>query len=278
MYKTIIIPNNKKMIDLDCDALIFGIKDYSVNMPFYIDLEELEKIKKTTNKEIFVSINKNIYNNEIDNLKKILLKLNELNIKGLFYYDVSIVNLKEKLNLKYDLVWNQEHLVTNYLTINYWKNKGVEYACLSNEITLNEIKEITKMSKAKLIVPLFGYIPMMNSKRHAIKNYLKEFKLKDNSKINYIEKEDKIYPIIDDKNGTTVYTDKVLNGIKDVLDIDVDYILLNSFMIQDDKFKKVLSMFKTVTSDNKHEYFDLINNMFNADTLFLHKETIYKVK
>ena len=29
---------------------------------------------------------------------------------------------------------------------------------------------------------------------------------------------------------------------------------------------------------NSNEYYEKINNMFNADTLFLHKETIYKVK
>ncbi len=278
MYKTIVIPNNKKMIDLDCDAIVLGLKNYSVNMPFYMDIEELKEISEKTNKEIFVSINKNIFNNEIDKLKEILLKLNNIKIKGVFYYDISIVNLKEKLKLNYDLIWNQEHLTTNYMTINYWLSKGVKYTCLSNEITINEIKEITKNTKAKLIVQLFGYVPMMNSRRHAVKNYLNEFNIDDDSKINYIEKENKTYPIIDDENGTVVYTNKILNGIKDVLDIDVEYILLNSFMINEKDFNKVLKMFKTVTKENKEEYYNMINNMFNADTLFLHKETIYKVK
>lgn len=278
MYKTIVIPNNKKMVDLDCDAIVLGLKNYSVNMPFYMDIEELKEISEKTNKEIFVSINKNIFNNEIDKLKEILLKLNNIKIKGVFYYDISIVNLKEKLKLNYDLIWNQEHLTTNYMTINYWLSKGVKYTCLSNEITINEIKEITKNTKAKLIVQLFGYVPMMNSRRHAVKNYLNEFNIDDDSKINYIEKENKTYPIINDENGTVVYTNKILNGIKDVLDIDVEYILLNSFMINEKDFNKVLKMFKTVTKENKEEYYNMINNMFNADTLFLHKETIYKVK
>ncbi len=277
MYKTIVIPSNKEMINnISSDAILLGIKDLSVNMPFYITLDELKKIK--TKKEIFISLNKNFNNSELGVLKKTLLELNDLDIKGVFFYDISIVNLKEKLNLKYDLVWNQEHMTTNYLTVNYWLNKGVNYTCLSNEITTREIKEITQNTKSKIIIQMFGYVPIMNSKRHLINNYLKEFNLKNKSKINYIEKEENKYPIIDSENGTVVYTSKILNGIKDVIDTDLEYILLNSFMIDESKFKEVLEMFKTVNNENKNEYYEKINNMFNADTLFLHKETIYKVK
>ena len=125
MYKTIVIPSNKEMINnISSDAILLGIKDLSVNMPFYITLDELKKIK--TKKEIFISLNKNFNNSELEVLKKTLLELNDLDIKGVFFYDISIVNLKEKLNLKYDLVWNQEHMTTNYLTVNYWLNKGVD--------------------------------------------------------------------------------------------------------------------------------------------------------
>ena len=33
---------------------------------------------------------------------------------------MAIVNLKEELNLKKDLVFSEEHAVTNFATINYW--------------------------------------------------------------------------------------------------------------------------------------------------------------
>ena len=61
-----------------------------------------------------------------DYLKAVLLELNNYDITGVMYYDISIVNLKEKLNLKYDLVWSQEHLTTNYFTCNYWYSKSIK--------------------------------------------------------------------------------------------------------------------------------------------------------
>ena len=58
-------------------------------------------------------------------------------------------------------------------------------------------------TKAKLIVPIFGYLPVC-IKRHLIKNYLDYFNVKDKSEINYILKEGNKYPITDDNNGTSV--------------------------------------------------------------------------
>ena len=223
-----------------------------------------------TNKEIFVAINKNIYSSELDNLKKILKELEQLNIKGIFFADIAVLNIVNSLKLNIPLVWSQEHLTTNYLTINNWYQMGCEYTYISNDITLREIKEIKEKAQAKLIIPIFGYIPIFTSKRHEVKNYLDHFNIKDDSKINYIEKEDKIYPIGDNLEGTTVYSNNILNGYKEYKELDVDYVTLNSFNIDNKEFIKILRTFK----EKKEQ--DLI--LENTDKGFLYKETIYKVK
>ena len=139
------------------DGFIIGIKDMSVNANMYIeDLNLLESIDK----DIFISINKNMHNSDLEKVRDILIKLNDYNIKGVIYYDVAILNIYKSLNLKYDLVWAQEHLTTNYNTINYWNSFGVNYTYLSSDITEEEIIEISKNTNSKLIVNLFGYLPM----------------------------------------------------------------------------------------------------------------------
>lgn len=258
------------------DGFIIGIKDMSINCNMYID--DLT-ILKYINKDIFISINKNMHNGDLEYLKKLLIDLNNYNIKGVLYYDVAVLSIYKNLNLNYDLVWHQEHLTTNYNTINYWNSFGVNYTYLSSDITEEEIIEIYKNTNSKLIVNLFGYLPMFVSKRHIVKNYLEYFKLNDNSNVNYMTKEGKIYPIIDNNIGTSVYSSNILNGIKSVLNIDVDYITLNSFNIELNKFIDIIKMFKNVNKDNVLEYNERINNMFsNIDNGFLYTKTIYKVK
>ena len=258
------------------DGFIIGIKGMSVNANMYI--EDLD-ILKSIDKDIFISINKNMHNSDLKKVKDILIKLNNYNIKGVIYYDVAILNIYRKLNLNYDLVWAQEHLTTNYNTINYWNSFGVNYTYLSSDITEEEIIEISKNTKSKLIVNLFGYLPMFVSKRHIVKNYIENFKLVDNSSVNYMTKENKTYPIIDNNVGTSVYSANLLNGIRTSLNIDVDYIVLNSFDIELDSFINVIEMFKSVNKENVLEYEEKINNMFsNVDNGFLNTKTIYKVK
>ena len=169
-------------------------------------------------------------------------------------------------------------MTNNYYTINFWYNQNVKYTWVSNDITLREMQEIKKNTKAKLMVTLFGYLPIFTSKRNLVKNYLKTFDLQDESQINYMEKEGKIYPLVD-QNGTVVYTDFILDGLKEKLLLDYDYIVLNSFLIDDDKFSKVVDIFNNVNEKNKDILNEQLNDLFdNLKKGFFYQETVYKVK
>ena len=246
----IIVKSVEEAKEIDADAYLLPLKDLSINYQNTFTIEEIKEIKKL-NKEVFVFINKNIENSEIEILKETLIKLDKLDINGIIFYDIAVVELKEELKLKTNLVWHQEHLTTNYGTVNYWYSKGVKYSYLSSELTKREIEEIKKNTKSKLFVNVFGYIPIFTSKRHLVENYKQTFNLDE--KGNKIYKEGKYYNIEDTKNGTTVFSDYILN-IKEK--IDVDYLVYNTNLIKN--FKETLNS--------------------KEETGFLYKETIYKVK
>ena len=288
MTKTIIIPNSREMIKETLelyDGIILGIDGLSVNLPFYINIEELENYQyvKRSNKKIFIMLNKNMHNKDLIFLKKIMEKLNQYGIDGVFYYDIAVLNLKEKLNISYPLIWSQEHLTTNDSTCNFWKNNGAKGAYLSSEITLDEIKEIRDNIDFTLFVNIFGYLPMFTSKRHLVKNYIECFNLKEKGDEYYIYKENNTYPIVDDNLGTTVYSGHILNGILEYLElkkINIDYVVLNSFHIQLDTFKKILEELSHLTEENKNNIFKNVNMLCkdNVDKGFFYTETVYKVK
>ena len=284
MPKIMAAPNN--LIDIEriidgADAIVVGIENLSVNF-LEIKFSDIPKLTEKVHskfKKIFISINKNMHNHNLDEVTEILKKCEEIKIDGIFYCDVAILNIHNKLSLNIPLVWNAEHLATNYNTINYWARNGVEYAFLSNEITLDEIKEIKNNVSIPLIAQAFGYIPMYVSKRHAIDNYLKHFNLSTNSKEFYIFKEEKKYPILERYDNTEIYSYFILNAIAEYADSNMDYLLLNGFKIDTDGFVKVIDMFKTVTKENSLDYKEKIDSMFeNTGLGFLYKEAIYQVK
>ena len=279
MTKRLVIPSSKKQIKEFMnyvDGFIIGLKDMSVNLPIYFSLFEIKEISEMLEgKELFVSINKNIHNSDLEYLKEVLKEFENYNINGILYYDAALVNLKQELNLKTDLVFSEEHAVTNYATINYWNYKGVKYAYLANEITLDEILEIKENANAKLMVQVFGYIPIFVSERKIINNYLTYFDIKDNSSKYYIEKEEKKYRILEDKNTTQVYSNYILNGIdesKKLILNDIDYVVYNSFDIEDEVFDYIIKRGFNISSEDVDKLLD------NTDKGFLYKETIYRVK
>ena len=277
----ILIPNSIDQIRNlhdKVDGFILPIKDLSVNYNYYIDIDELESILSILkDKKIFISLNKNMHNKDLDMLKKVLVKLEDYNIEGIIYYDVALVRLKNELKLKNDLVWAAEHLVNNYGTINYWYSEGVNKAYLSSEITKNEIIDIKKNTKAKLMMNIFGYVPIFTSKRHLVDNYLDTFDKEKISNIYYMYKEGVTYPVMDTKTGTVAYSGHILNGIKEYYDLDMDYYVINSFLIDD--IEKVLDIFNDVDKTNLEKCYQKLNEIIgNTDEGFLHTETIYKVK
>lgn len=299
MTKIIAIPNAINDIELiidNCDAIILGIKDLSVNFNEYISIEELNKHIteiKANNKQIFISLNKIMHNDDLKILEQSLTELNKLDIDGILYYDISIITISKRLKLNTKLIWNQTHLVTNYQTINYWYNEGIDYAYISPEITLNEIIDIKKNTKMALMVPIFGYLPMMHSKRKLVTNYLTYINqnIKNNNYTLYEESRKSYYPITEDDNGTTIYSSNILNGLEEyisLLDNNIEYVILNGININVDDFLEVIKIFFSTTSKYQNNKVDMAYVMMasneidmllkNTDKGFLYKETIYKVK
>ncbi len=262
------------------DGYILGIKNLSINLPFYFGLKELEKIiyfLNENNKDIYISLNKNMHNEDLSYLKEVLMFLEKFNIKAIMYYDVALINLKsDKITTK-ELIWSQEHLTCNYATINFYKHLGVNGTLLSNEITLEEIKTIKNNTDSNLFLQLFGHIPMFASRRNLVKNYLDTFNLKNSD--NYkIHKEGYYYPIINRDNICEVYTSNIINGLREsmLLKEALNGVILSSAFIKEEDFINILKLYSANEIDKLDEF--VYSSYPNTDKGFLYKETIYKVK
>ncbi|MBP3841596.1 MAG: U32 family peptidase [Bacilli bacterium] len=268
-----------KDIDLyqKADGFVLPIKDYSVDYRNYYTLDEIKSIVNRTNKKIFVVMNKMMENSDIENIKNILIELDKINIYGIFFYDLSIIQLKKELNLNVNLVWNNTHMVTNYSACNYYYEEGCKYSYLSNEITLDDILLMNKNSKSSLIFMLLGYPVASFSKRKLVSN--------SNFKDSIIISEDvskQKYIVFEDKNGTTFKYNKIRNNsicLKELLNNNFPFIYLIEDDIDHDKFIDGLNLtsdFINNTIDN-NKYVSSMKELFGSDTGFLYRKTIYKV-
>lgn len=277
MSKIMITPSSKEMIEKSLplvDAYLLSLKNFSVNEAISFEEDELLEIidfLKKEKKEVFISLNKNMFDKDLKPLENILEQLEEKNVNGICFYDISIPSMMRRKKLKTPLLWSQEHFTTNYLTMNYWHEQGVTYALLSTEITKEEVETIVENTEMKLIMQVFGYVPMFYSKRPLISNYKETFKLDDKSKIYYMEKEGKMYPLIEKQTGFEGYYADILNAYEIALTTNVEYLLLSSFQIKEDIFLKVLKCYK------EHDKETLLK-LYKEENLFFDKKTVYRVK
>lgn len=264
-------------------TLLFGLKDLST-YENEISLEELNKYK---NKEIYLALDKNMFNEDLPKLEESLKEIDKLNIKGILFYDLAVLHISKRLNLKTPLIWNQNFLVTNYKTCNFYEKQNIKGAVISGEITIEEIEQLAKNTKIDLYINAFGYQLMAISKRKLITNYFNHTKETNQEKAHKMIEKENSYPIIENETCTKIYTKEVLNGIKylnRLKQAGIKYIILNDILLDEEKFNKVAKIYEEALNKNETDQELLerekqIKNIINnTSTLFLDKKTIYKVK
>lgn len=265
------------------DGYILPLQNYAVQNKKYFTLEEIKKVRENhPEKEIFISLNKNFFNAEIEPLKELLLELDKLHFNGIFFYDLAILELKRELNLTTDLVWSQTHMVNNYKTCNYYHSKGVKYALISKEITLEEILEIINKTTITPMVEVVGLPSVAFSKRHLLTNYYTDLNKPVNKELLITEKNtNTLYEVLEDEAGTNFFLNTVMNGtsiIKDLFSVKAPYIIMREYGLESSFFSKLLEDTKKYIEGSclDEEYIAKYKDYGNTNFFF--KKTIYKVK
>ena len=273
------------------DGFFIGIKGFSSNFNNQVDIENLNNIiKKIGNKKkIYIALNRLYYNSEIDEVKELVLKLRKLDIDGIGYTDIGLLNILNDLNYDKDIIWLSNHLGSNSKTIKFLEKRNVNMALLSTEITVDEIKSIKNNTNIQIGVQLYGFLNMATSSRKLLSNYFQYIdKEKDSNKYYMTLKNNSSkYPLVEEEN-TNFFSNKVLNGINfypRLIDDKIDFIFLDNYLLDELNFYNVIEAFSSLRNakDDK-EFVSKLEKVVEANTYyetfdgFLNKKTVVKVK
>ena len=280
--KLLVESNSKNISYYDSiDGIILPLEGYSVESVNYFTMDEIEDIVKNSNVEVFVKLNRNFFNDDIEPLKEVLKKLDLLKVSGIFFYDLGVLQIHKELELSVPLIWNQTHMVNNYRTCDYYYSKGVEFALLGKEITLDEIIEIIKKSKITSMVEVVSRPSVAFSYRKLVSNYYKDLGKEGSNELTIKEKvTDTNYDLYEDSNGTSFFMDVVTNGtsiIKDLYNAGCKYIIMREWGVP--SFDELLLDTKKYIDSGciDTDYISKYKRLGDS-TNFFFKKTIYKVK
>ncbi len=96
MSNLVVIPGKmediNKILNKDIKGIILGVKSLSI-YPLELDIDSIIDIKNTTDKKVYVIINKMIHNNDLDMVREVINKINDSNIDGIILYDLGVFNI-----------------------------------------------------------------------------------------------------------------------------------------------------------------------------------------
>ena len=267
--------NFLEYLDNGLDGIILPLENFSVDYFKYYSISDIRECRKSTDKLLYVVINKMIFNNELDNLLSVLKELESIKIDGVFFYDLAVLNLVKENKININLIYNGTHMVTNSDTINLYYDLGVKGSYLSNEITKDEVLNIRRNTKSDLFILLLGNPVVAMSRRSLLTSYFTNKNKSNNDLITIKEpKSGQEFLVKEDSNGTTFFYNRRLNlsnVYKELEDVGINYGIIEQGGYSSDEYKELINAF---VNFNKKKIDDLAGH----NRGFLYRETIYKVK
>ncbi len=200
------------------DAILLGAKGFSVRACKQVDLDELKIWKSTCdahNIRLYMNCLKLIEQQELEDIKKLLLSYQAIGVDGIYIADEGIMEIVQSMHLPMELIYQPETLMTNAMDVDFYIDQGMHAVCLAHELSLEEILNIAA-ENANVEILAFGYFSILYSRRSLISNYLKAIDSKyiyKGQRLDLIEQTRTArMPIYEDKNGTYIFSEQPINS------------------------------------------------------------------
>lgn len=205
------------------DAAYIGGKDFSLRSKAgNFSLEEIVKAKEISfklNKKLYVALNIFPHNNDIEGIISYLKELEKIKVNAIIISDPGVISLAKEHAPSIPIHLSTQSNTLNWASCNFWYKQGIERVVLGREVSLNEIKEISKKSPVTLEAFVHGTMCMAYSGRCMLSMYMTGKSANSGSCTNpcrweyYVTEKQRIdehMPIEEDKRGTYIFNSKDL--------------------------------------------------------------------
>ena len=219
---------------------------------------------------------------------------------ALIFGEPTIITILREEGLDFKLQWDPHTLATNSFSCNYWGERGAYRTCLSKELTINEILEITGKSNYEIEVQVQGMLCMFQSVRKLVDNYFmysnKENYIEEysNSKKLFLYSQDRNerYPIFEDSNGTHIMSANDICAIEELdrlIEAGVTAFKIEGVLKDEEYITEVTTIYRDAIDlyyEDKEAYEDEKQDFYNdierikpkyreVDLGFFYKKTMY---
>ena len=166
------------------------------------------------------------------------------------------------------MVLYENHILSNYVAINYLSGLGFKNVVINNDLTIDEIKEIMKKVNSNIFYFYVSHNHLMYSRRNLVTNYNKYFNMNDVKEYKIKEEvSHEVLNIKEEKDGSIVTFNKIFCASKYLDELKGINLIINFSGIDSINEKMILENY------NKKE----LCNLIDSDYYFLENDIKYKV-
>ena len=228
---------------------------------YHLSLDEIRQASrfcKAFHKKFYIVMDDFISEDEKMLMYDYLDFIDSIDVDGIFFHDLGVYNAAKSYSMLSKLIYDGKTVLCNSLDSAFFLDQGIDSVMFSRELTLDEVKEITKNLSGRVNMQIFGHLRMSYSKRNFLSNYFKQigkdydFKGKETLSLVEEQREYKM-PIVEDEDGTYIYTDYIFEMFSEICDLrnDLKRGIVDTLFIEDDALiAQVLRDYKRVSGSN----------------------------
>ena len=157
------------------DACYIGGRDFSLRANAKnFSIEEIRDActyAHNLGKKVYVTVNIVFHNEDVNNLKEYLIKLEECKVDAIIVSDPLVIDVVKNNNINIPLHISTQISSLNYEDVLFWKNMGCERVVLGRETSKEEIKEIIDKTGIEIECFVHGAMCSSYSGRCVLSNY-----------------------------------------------------------------------------------------------------------
>jgi putative protease len=151
----------------------FGLRKASKNFTLE-DIEKAVEFAHERDRKVYVTLNIVPHDEDLKGLDEYVKSLNDIGIDAVIVSDPGIFNIVRSVAKDLPIHLSTQASVTNFETIMFWYNLGIKRIVLARELTLDEIRAISKKAPNDLELETFvhGAMCMSYSGRCLLSSYM----------------------------------------------------------------------------------------------------------
>ena len=249
-------------------------------------LQEIKEIAEYCHEnylKCYIAMDNFISEDDLETLDAYLSFIRELDVSGIYFHDLGVMERAIPYGLLSRLIYDGKTVLCNTLDTAFILSQGIQSAVISRELTLSEVRHIVHNNSGKVDMQIFGHLRMSYSRRKFLTNYFNEigkeydYLNKDTLKL-VEEKRDYALPIMEDDQGTMIYTDYIFEMFRELCELkdDLRAGIVDTLFIEDESLiVQICRDLARLTPENKEFIRNnlIYNHPDNYSTGYLYQKT-----